>query len=395
MPHICLVNCQHPPDDVRVVEKFGRTLRTLGFEVSWVGPRAAMAKPKEQYGIRYHFFEPGRGRLGRLVQNHRRAFDLANRIERADVYIGVEPDSAEVAVRLAQRKRARAVFDVHEVYGDDMLQRWSLPGTRAALKKIVRYGLQKVAVRSDVVIGVNDAVLEPYNGTKTPRMIVRNCAPREFASGPAAPVFREEARLTAMQGQATLAHGSIEVVRAFGIAAKQLSGLRVIFFEAGDLGGSGLARDEFDRIIRDAGAEEIVDVRPRIPMTAMPSVLRECDVGLITYNRLLGTASLPNKLFEFMAAGLPIIAPTYAREIRPIVEAEQCGLLVDCEDPEEIARALVYLYRHREEAREMGARAREAFLARHSFEAELAPVVDLVNQWVNQVPVRGAGHAQY
>lgn len=382
IPHVCLVNCQHPPDDVRVVEKLGRTLRNEGFDVSWVGPRAK-SSPRNSYGVRYHFYEPGTGRIGRLVRNHQRAFALARYLPRADVYLGVEPDSAHVAVQLARLKGARSIFDVHEVYGDDMLQRWAAPTLRAPMRRAVRYGLQHIAKHVDLVMGVNDSVLEPYEYCKTPRAIVRNCAPIAFAEGQASPVFqRGDAGLVAMQGKATLAHGSIVVVKAFALVARHLSNLRVIFFDASDV--TGVTREQFEALGADGVVNGFLDLRERIPMASMPAALRECDVGLITYNRAIGTASLPNKLFEFMAAGLPIIAPSYAREIRPIIERENCGLLVDCEEPSAVAGALEYLYTHREEAIAMGARAREAFISRHSFEAELAPVVATMRRWVDE-----------
>lgn len=378
VPHVCLVNCQHVPDDVRVVGKLGRAMREAGMRVSWVGPDAGTSK-RDEYGIEFHFFEPGKGRLGRLLRNHRAAFTVANALERADVYIGVEPDSGAVAIKLARAKGARAVFDVHEAYDDEMLQRWVPPLARPAAGFAVRKGLMRICARSDLVIGVNDSVLAPYRTVRTRKLVVRSCAPASFADGPAADVCAPSREVfTVMQGKSTLAHGTAVVVEALGIAAKKCGRVRGVFFEAFE---ETFTKEDFKELVRRASAEGAVDLRGRVHMTEIPAILRACDVGLISYDRTWGVKSLPNKLFEFMAAGLPIVAPSYAREIRPVIEAERCGLLVDCEHPQAIAEAIIHLRSHPDDARAMGTRAREAFLARHNFGSEVAPLFEAIREW--------------
>jgi glycosyltransferase involved in cell wall biosynthesis len=391
--HVCIVNCLHPPDDVRVVQKVARALREASMQVSWVGPGPEPAARSLEPGLQYHFFEPGRGRLGRLLRNHRAAFALANALPRADVYMGVEPDSAAMAVRLARLKGARAVFDVHEPYDDEVLVPWVPPMMRRSLSLVVRSALLRICERSDLVIGVNQSVLAPYVSVGTPKLVIRSCAPASFADGPPADVCAPgRAAFTLVQGKATVTHGTEVVIRALGIAARRMPRLRGVFFDTFDQTGPGFTRADFDAMVREAGAEGAVDLRPRVRMAEMPGVLRGSDVGLISYDRTWGVKSLPNKLFEFMAVGLPIVAPTYAREITPIIEAERCGILVDCERPEEIANAIIHLESHPDEARDMGRRARAAFLARHNFQSEITPLIDIILDWAE--PNRPAGHRE-
>jgi glycosyltransferase involved in cell wall biosynthesis len=132
---------------------------------------------------------------------------------------------------------------------------------------------------------------------------------------------------------------------------------------------------------RERGVDGSLDLRPGVPMQQMPDVLRACDAGLIAYGRDLGVDSLPNRLFEYMAAGIPIIAPFYAAEIARVVEGEQCGLLADFENPASVADAIVMLRSNPEMCRAMGRRARSAFLARHNWEVEVAPLLEAIRGW--------------
>jgi glycosyltransferase involved in cell wall biosynthesis len=79
--------------------------------------------------------------------------------------------------------------------------------------------------------------------------------------------------------------------------------------------------------------------------------------------------SNPNKLFEYMAAGLPMITSSFPYW-RQFVTEIGCGLMVDPEDPAAIAEAIRWILDHPDEAEAMGRRGREAFHARFTWERE-------------------------
>jgi glycosyltransferase involved in cell wall biosynthesis len=99
--------------------------------------------------------------------------------------------------------------------------------------------------------------------------------------------------------------------------------------------------------------------------------LLRARIGLILFN------PLPNhqdpvrsrKLFEYMAAGLPVVASDFPRW-RELVCRVGCGLVVDPLDPAAIAAAIEHLLRHPGEAEEMGARGRAAVEARFNWRVE-------------------------
>jgi hypothetical protein len=101
----------------------------------------------------------------------------------------------------------------------------------------------------------------------------------------------------------------------------------------------------------------------------VPAVLASCDIGLAclqptdTY-----VDAVPTKLYEYLAAGLPVVASDFP-PYRPLVVAAQTGLLVDPTDPCRIAEAITILARDPDRRRACGARGR-ALAPRFAWQGE-------------------------
>jgi glycosyltransferase involved in cell wall biosynthesis len=79
--------------------------------------------------------------------------------------------------------------------------------------------------------------------------------------------------------------------------------------------------------------------------------------------------SLPVKMFEYMSAGLPVIASHFSLW-KEIIEGNKCGLMVDPLNPKEIAKSIQYLFDNPQEAVEMGRRGREAVETKYNWLGE-------------------------
>lgn len=369
-------------DDVRLKEKLVTTFLASGFRVTWVGPDyryvAATASSSSGQSCEYRLYPPPRGRVARLLGR-----DLARtaaQVEDVDVYFAPEPDSARVAAALGAKKSAKVIFDIHELYHQAHVQNWAPRFARPFASWLVKRLIANTCAKCDLVCGVSEGVLALYREAARDSMILRNCAPIWFAGDSGIDDSADDGTFRIMHGKATTYNGTSTLLRGVALAMRRVRNVRVVVYEWFDREPIA-AKADLTSQIAAFGLQTAVELRAPVTMREMPSVLRTCDLGTIAHGRFLEAGTQPNRLYEYMAVGLPILAPSYDKGIAPVIEAERCGMAVDFEDPENIAQAIIYLCDNPEERREMGRRGREAFLARHNWETEVRPLLNRIRSW--------------
>jgi glycosyltransferase involved in cell wall biosynthesis len=107
------------------------------------------------------------------------------------------------------------------------------------------------------------------------------------------------------------------------------------------------------------------------------ALLGRVQAGLVLFHPAPNNVrAQPNKLFEYMSAGVPVIASDFPLW-REVVEGEGCGLLVDPFNAVEVAEAVAHILGHPEEAEAMGRRGRAAVEQRFNWAREEATLVRL------------------
>ncbi len=132
-------------------------------------------------------------------------------------------------------------------------------------------------------------------------------------------------------GQMRTGRGGEALVRAFA----RTPGVGLVFL------GYGAARQDLQRLTAALGAEDRVHFVDPVPPDRIRSVLVAADAGvsLLEDTCLNHRFALPNKLFDYLAAGLPVLASRLP-EIDRIVRGHDVGLTVDPGDLDQLSGAL-------------------------------------------------------
>ena len=179
----------------------------------------------------------------------------------------------------------------------------------------------------------------PYRNT-LPTIVCNYPTLDEFAAPAPAP-FDERPRIAYYIGAVSATRGCFEMVQAGRVLAD--SGRSIAMRIAGPL-----ESPELDYRIRKAAANSTVSFLGRRTRDQVIADLGSARVGIVVLQPITNYVnSLPVKMFEYMAAGIPVVASDFPLW-KEIVSGANCGLTVDPRDPRQIAEG------HREAHRGYG-----------------------------------------
>ncbi|MGX9134522.1 glycosyltransferase [Rummeliibacillus sp. JY-2-4R] len=105
--------------------------------------------------------------------------------------------------------------------------------------------------------------------------------------------------------------------------------------------GDGRIKPELIKMVKEMNLQAKVKFLPKVPLSELPKYTKNAYLGFqvlnnINYNHYSASS---NKLFEYMMAGVPVVACDFP-EIKRVVEGEETGICIDSHKPEEIATAV-------------------------------------------------------
>lgn len=325
---VLLLSAAHPPADTRVVRKEGAALAAAGHRVVHLAPGdATPAIAVDGVAIRTHRHRRVRGLAALACE--------AASLRPAAIHAS-EPDAwlaALLAALLAARRcGARVVLDVHEHYPSRLDARLPAP-LRPLARAAIRLACRAMGRAADAVVVAKDGLDDAFPGA-------RIVAVRNYAPAPVAPPRRHG------PGPLTLGHlGAMTRSRGWACMLEALArcppGTRLLLVGRFTDG----SEDEFHARAAALGLAARVEVTGWLPQPEAMARLRGCDIALVLFqpgeeNHRL---ALPHKLFDAMAAGLPVIAPVFAEEVAAVLRRAGCGVLVDSADAVAVAQTVAML----------------------------------------------------
>jgi len=148
--------------------------------------------------------------------------------------------------------------------------------------------------------------------------------------------------------------------------------------------GAGRLREEVEAIVRAAGRERQVIFSGHVEHDRVPAFLDACEILLSPHVPLEDGSEFfgsPTKLFEYMAMGKGIVASRLG-QIGEVLLDEETALLTEPGDARQLAKAILWLSSSRELRERLGAAARRAAIAHHTWKHNAQRVLDAYESWV-------------
>jgi glycosyltransferase involved in cell wall biosynthesis len=380
-PVTCLVSCLLGMDDSHS-QFLADTITSLGYPLQLICPgeipTTLIERNIRQYRLPLptHNFEYGSSLLNlcaglwQRLRNSVTAYKQLIRI-RPGVVFCIQPDSWLIATLAKKRLHNKVIEDLREIYEDRAA---AFPGfLNPLVRRIVRSSLLAMAQSTDEIIHVNKARQQFYGYLGKPGKVIS-----------VFPSLKEMTKHESVNdGKIDIVHAgglrwsyaSEEFLEAIPIVLKQEPKARFIVI--------GAARSKLKNIslmkeLEDSGDLVLIN---HIPHDEVMRKLRKCDIGLslvlpIDQTHIL---AMPRKLFEYLAAGIPVVASDVP-PLREIVAENECGVLVDARSPENIAQGILSLCEDPILRRKLGSNGQQSARQIFNAESEKAKIESLLDQ---------------
>ena len=353
---ICILSTVHPPFDVRIFHKEAVTLVKAGYEVLLIAPH-----DKEEIvdGVRIINLKKPANRIARMTKTVWSAFWKALKTN-ADIYHFHDPELIPAGL-LLRLFRCKVIYDIHEDYVTSIGQKKYLP---VIIKKFLRAFIGWIEVFSSKAFAL--ILAEKYYSER-------------FPSGTQIlnyPILDFEDTIENKQNKYDKPNfiytGVVSTDRGAYIHANVVNLMPEA--EAWLIGNCDkkLASELYAKVGVNSNRLHIEGVGYFVPHQIISEyyIRNKWTAGLALFPPTEHYEKKElTKFFEYMAAGIPIIAsnfPTWKR----VIEGAQCGLCVNPLDPKAIADAMRWIVEHPEEMERMRLNGRRAVEEKFNWDKE-------------------------
>lgn len=337
-----------------------------GYAVTLIAPHD---RDETLDGIAVRAVPVAAGRRERMLRTARQVYRRAREVD-ADIYHFHDPELILTGVLLKLHGK-RVVYDVHEDLPRQILSKWWIAPSVRTATSLAAEGIEWVGARIfDRIVCVTSTIARRFPARKT--RLVQNFPVREEFAPVDAPAYQERPAEIIYIGAISRERGIGEMIEAFALLREAVP---ATFTVAGIFQPSSLQAE-----VAQLPAWGPVRYFAQQPREQVVQLLAHARAGLVIfYPEPNHIDAQPNKLFEYMAAGIPVVASDFPLW-REIIAGTQCGLLVDPLQPRQIADALRWLLEHPAEAEAMGKRGQDAARTRFTWSSEECALLEMYRE---------------
>lgn len=356
---VCHLTSVHPPMDVRILRKECSSLAAAGFDVYLVHP---FGNNETVNGVKLVGLSLGpAGRISRMTQYVNRVYEAALKVD-ADIYHLHDPELIRVGYKLLKRNK-KVVYDAHEDLPRQISGKKWIPWiVRKPVSLLAERLENNFAKKTTAVIAATPFIAQRFLRFNTKTVDINNY-----------PILEEFYENTHSKETGSICYvGGISRIRGVFEIVKALELTSVTLHLAGNFEDK-----EIENELKQLPGWKKVKFYGYVDRKTINEILQSASVGMVTlYPQINYLDSLPVKMFEYMAAGLPVIASDFPYW-REILTANKCGVTVNPKSPDEIAKAINSLLGNPALIREMGENGKKAIKEKYNWKIEEKKLIQL------------------
>ena len=343
----------HLKNDIRICIKECQSLVKSSYDVSFV----VWGQEEEVInGVKIVNSGERRGsRYKRFLLGAREVYKKGLSIN-ADVYHVHDPELLYYAYKL-KRKGYKVIYDVHEGVADQIMSKYWIPASlREFVSKAFTVFENKCAKRLDAIITATTHISKEFTDFHSNVTVINNY-PLFGDIEPSTP-WEDKEKSISYAGGITEIRGIIPLVKAVQLSNTPLK-----------LAGSYRPATLKDTV-QSIDSKGLVDYKGMVDREALNDMLNTSKIGIVTFLPAANHISAqPNKMFEYMAAGIPVIC-SHFELWKEIIDFAKCGLYVDPTSAEELSVAINKILGDDSLAKQMGENGRKAVLSTYNWNQE-------------------------
>jgi glycosyltransferase involved in cell wall biosynthesis len=360
----------HPAFEVRMFHKESKALARAGYELSVIVPHERSEVVDK---VRIIPVPKLQSRIARMTVTVFRVWQEAVRAN-ADIYHFHDPELILVGLLLRAYGK-KVIYDVREDLPRNILSKYYLPKwVRRPVAWFAEFVETAASPAFSAIAATTPTIAKRFSSRNSKTVVIHNFPFVDELAPLPGREWSDRSHSVAHVGYVMEQRGIREMVVAMGLLPPHLQARLIL------AGGFDSELSDLRREVASLQGWQRVDALGPSDRCQVAAALRNVRAGLLVYHPVPNyIRALPTKMYEYMAAGIPVIASDFPLW-REIIEEFGCGVLVDPLDPQSIARAVEFVLTHPAEASAMGRRGREAVERFFNWETEEKKLVQLYTE---------------
>lgn len=367
MKKVCIITSVHPIDDTRIKKQI-MSLQKHNYKISLIGTKAKDFKKKDWGNLKLVLFDKPGSLFKRIFLVHTR-ITLAALKKKADIYHLHDPELIFLGFVLSLFGRI-VIFDIHENIAEQIKQKKNLrfSGFFSKAYKV----LERIFVWKFSLILAEDSYFNLYRNKR--KVVIKNYPDLSMFLE-----YREKNKKNQPKENRLCYIGRINENRCFDVIIKALAkmkeeGERFEFHCVGETSKNII------KLVEEHNLGKEIIFYGRVELKEALAIIDNSMAGIALLKPLKNYLnSLPTKIFEYMAMGIPVITsdfPLYKR----IIDDTESGLYVDPKSPEELITAIKKLKENKEIAQKMSEKGPINVKRKYSWSQEEKKLIEFYKQ---------------